>query len=227
MHSRIWSDGKPFWKDVQFLVGKRRFYSWIGSRRTGARWLSQVICKAWDVTMDQWEHRNGILHGVDQGICMQGIDAQIRAQYAQGSAFLPRDVRFFFRDLTPKPPSSGSSHTRCVAKTSLRGARTPVTTRKWRVSTRMSSHCCLASKLMTISGSHHPSHNLSLKRCQERSGWTVYYMPLHRRDNYLFLHATCSLPDGSPAPGSTTPSFCSGSANSATADKLKAFQALV
>ena len=116
MHSRIWSDGKPFRRVVQFLVGKRRFYSWIGSRRTGARWLSQVICKAWDVTMDQWEHRNGILHGVDQGICMQGIDAQIRAQYAQGSAFLPRDVRFFFRDLTPKPPSSGSSHTRCVAK---------------------------------------------------------------------------------------------------------------
>ena len=134
---------------------------------------------------------------------------------------------FFSPDFTPKPRPCGSSHTRCVATTSLRGAQTQVTSRKLRVSTRTSSNHCLASKSMTISGSHHPSHNLSLKRCQERSGLTVYYMPLHRRDNYLFLHATCPLPDGSPAPGSTTPSFCSGSANSATADKLKAFQALV
>ena len=84
------------WQETQ-----QRFYSWIGSCRTGARWLSQVICKAWDVAWDQWEHRNGILHGVDQGILMQGIDAQIRAQYSQGSAFLPRDVRIFFRISLP------------------------------------------------------------------------------------------------------------------------------
>jgi hypothetical protein len=32
---------------------------------------------------------------------MQGIDAQIRAQYSQGSAFLPRDVRIFFRISLP------------------------------------------------------------------------------------------------------------------------------
>jgi len=60
---------------------------------------------------------------------MQGIGAQIRAQYSQGSAFLPRDVRFF-PDLTPKPPSCGSSHTQCVAKTSLCGARTLDKTQK-------------------------------------------------------------------------------------------------
>jgi hypothetical protein len=77
------------WQETQ-----QRFYTWIGSGgRTGARWLPQVIHKAWDVAWDQWEHRNGILHGVNQGILMQGIDAQIRAQYSQGSAFLPSDVR--------------------------------------------------------------------------------------------------------------------------------------
>ena len=45
------------WQETQ-----QQFYSWIGSCRTGARWLSQVIRKAWDVAWVQWEHRNVILH---------------------------------------------------------------------------------------------------------------------------------------------------------------------
>ena len=60
-----------------------------------------MIRKAWDVAWDQWEHRNDILHGDDQGIVTQGFDAQIRAQYLQGSSYLPRDVRFYFRISLP------------------------------------------------------------------------------------------------------------------------------
>jgi len=70
------------WQETQ-----PRFYSLgIGSPRTGARRrLSQVISKAWDVTWDLlWERRNGILHGVNQGNLMQGIDSQIRPQCSQG-----------------------------------------------------------------------------------------------------------------------------------------------
>ena len=147
---------------------------------------------------------------------MQGIGAQIRAQYSQGSAFLPRDVRFF-PDLTPKPPSCGSSHTQCVAKTSLCGVRTLVRTQKMEGINK-------ASKSMTVSGSHHPSHK---KRSQEWSGWTAYFLLSHRQDNYILSHATCWLPAGCPASESTTPLLFSGRANSAIADKLKAFQALV
>ena len=78
-------------------------------------------------------------------------------------------------------PSCGSSHTQCVAKTSLCGVRTLVTTQKMEGINK-------ASKSMTVSGSHHPSHK---KRSQEWSGWTAYFLLSHRQDNYIFSHATC------------------------------------
>jgi|NOAtaT_6_FD_contig_81_301931_length_1652_multi_2_in_0_out_0_3 hypothetical protein len=40
-------------------------YALIGSRKSGRRWLIQVIKKLWLVSWDMWEHRNGILHDSD------------------------------------------------------------------------------------------------------------------------------------------------------------------
>ncbi|MFN9979508.1 MAG: hypothetical protein ACK53Y_06325, partial [bacterium] len=34
----------------------------IGSRRTGKRWVIELIKKLWHIAWDLWEHRNGILH---------------------------------------------------------------------------------------------------------------------------------------------------------------------
>jgi hypothetical protein len=44
-----------------------------------------------------------------------------------------------------------------------------------------------------------PKSQFVFKWSQERSGWTLYYLPLHCRDNYLFymLHV-CSLMDVQP-----------------------------
>jgi len=80
------------WAETQ-----QRYYTWIGSRQTGKRWLSQVIRKAWDVVWDQWEHRNGILHSADQIVIMQYTDNAIRAEYQLGYLALPQDVHVFFR----------------------------------------------------------------------------------------------------------------------------------
>ena len=41
------------WEESQQM-----YFSWIGSRRTGKRWLSAVIRKLWDVAWDMWDHRN-------------------------------------------------------------------------------------------------------------------------------------------------------------------------
>jgi hypothetical protein len=41
---------------------QHKYYVWIGSRRSGRRWVSMLIRKLWDTAWDLWEHRNGIVH---------------------------------------------------------------------------------------------------------------------------------------------------------------------
>ena len=40
------------WSEVQ-----QRYLQWIGSRRSGLRWLTTVIQKLWDIAWDMWDHR--------------------------------------------------------------------------------------------------------------------------------------------------------------------------
>jgi len=116
---------------------------------------------------------------------------------------------FFSPDFTPKPRPCGSSHTRCVATTSLRGAQTQVTSRKLRVSTRTSSNHCLASKSMTISGSHHPSHNLSLKRSQDgQSGSFITCSRIVGTTIYFYMFYVCSPMVVQPWNAGSAPSRC-------------------
>jgi hypothetical protein len=86
------------------------------------------IDKAWDVAWDQWEHRNRILHRVNQGKCKVSTPKYALSTHkAQRFSLV---TSYFFPDLTPKHTSCGSSHTQCVAKTSLCGVRTLVTAQK-------------------------------------------------------------------------------------------------
>jgi len=155
---------------------------------------------------------------------MQGINAQIRAQYSQGSAFLPRDMRFFFPDHIPYPPSCGSSHTQCVAKTRLCGARTLDTTQKMEGINKNFKQLLLGFKI-------NDNLRITSPKSQKAESGMVrvdHLLPALALSRQLYIfHATCWLPAGCSASESTTPLFCSGSENSATADELKAFQALV
>ena len=58
-----------------------------------------IIMKLWDVTWDLWEQWNGFLHTCDnQEILhnMATIDAEIRFQFHQGAAQLPRWAHYLF-----------------------------------------------------------------------------------------------------------------------------------
>jgi hypothetical protein len=81
------------WRDVQ-----ERYLQFIGSRRSGERWLSAVIQKLWDVAWDQWNHRNGILHDKDNSVIRSLQEEQIRKQFAQGWTTVTRDAKTLFRD---------------------------------------------------------------------------------------------------------------------------------
>jgi hypothetical protein len=43
-------------------VVQQAYLQQIGSRRTGKRWVIELIKKLWHFAWDLWEHRNGILH---------------------------------------------------------------------------------------------------------------------------------------------------------------------
>ena len=72
----------------QWQLIQQRHYAMIGSRRTGLRWASLLIQKLWEVSWDQWNHRNGILHGrgnrLDEYEHMDEVDQEIRVEFARG-----------------------------------------------------------------------------------------------------------------------------------------------
>jgi putative intracellular protease/amidase len=87
-------EGRPAvgWRETQLA-----YYQWIGSRRTGRRWITALVQKLWDVAWDQWEHRNHVLHDQDTSIANDIQTQAIKDQFALGSAGLLPEVRRMFR----------------------------------------------------------------------------------------------------------------------------------
>lgn len=50
------------WFSWEWEAMQQAYYTFSNSRRTGKRWLIQLIKKLWNVSWDLWNHRNGILH---------------------------------------------------------------------------------------------------------------------------------------------------------------------
>lgn len=73
------------------------YFVWIGSRRSGRRWLAALLQKLLDVAWDLWEQRNAILHKQDSAILYAEFDQGIREQFSLGTTHLPREVKGFFR----------------------------------------------------------------------------------------------------------------------------------
>jgi hypothetical protein len=62
------------WAEIQ-----QRYYSWLGRRRTGRRWISMLIRKLWDVAWDLWEHRNGYAHRDSTNRVVKFGDSMVKA----------------------------------------------------------------------------------------------------------------------------------------------------
>ncbi len=78
---------------------QQKYYEWIGSRRSGRRWVSMLIRKVWEVAWDLWEHRNGIVHArsINSGYLRQTL-ASIQHQLSMGPTHLaPADLQHFSR----------------------------------------------------------------------------------------------------------------------------------
>jgi hypothetical protein len=75
---------------VEWAAVQQRYYEWLGSRRHGRRWVTQLIAKLWDVAWDLWEHRNGIVHsGANDTLhLLSRVRDAVRREYQLGSATL-------------------------------------------------------------------------------------------------------------------------------------------
>jgi hypothetical protein len=87
-------EGRPAlgWREVQ-----QRYLEWIGSRRSGLRWLTALIQKLWDIAWDMWDNRNRVLHDTENSVAREVEIEQITAQFQLGSAGLPTEVKPHFR----------------------------------------------------------------------------------------------------------------------------------
>ncbi len=83
-----------------WLLAQQRYYLRIGSKCTGKRWILALLKLLNNMAWDQWEHRNAILHRVDQPRHHQAIrllDDEITNEFILGRDGLQRRDHHHFR----------------------------------------------------------------------------------------------------------------------------------
>jgi hypothetical protein len=60
-------------------------YRCLGQRKQGRRWATQLILKLFDIAWDLWEHRNGLVHRIDQDKLLQTVDTKIKEEVQDGA----------------------------------------------------------------------------------------------------------------------------------------------
>ena len=79
------------WAQVQ-----QTYYDWIGSRKSGGRWVTRLIRQLWDLEFSAWEHRNSVLHDTPLADIMNGtlsLDRALRREWEWGFEGLPDMVK--------------------------------------------------------------------------------------------------------------------------------------
>jgi hypothetical protein len=86
-------EGRPSlgWSEVQ-----NRYYEWLGSRKSGLRWLTALIQKLWDTAWDMWDHRNRVLHEMEHMVAHDLEIRQITAEFDMGPAGLASAAKLHF-----------------------------------------------------------------------------------------------------------------------------------
>ena len=90
---RLFLDGclSNEWAKVQ-----QDFLTWKGSRKSGQKWVSQLICKLWDFQHAAWMHRCSILHDTPLAEIMGGslaLDRALRLEWNLGFVGFPNIVK--------------------------------------------------------------------------------------------------------------------------------------
>ena len=80
---------------VEWAEAQQTYLTWIGSRRSGKKWVAGLILHLWNVQWDAWMHRNEVLHDTPLAEVLSGglyLDQALKYEWAAGFNLLPRDV---------------------------------------------------------------------------------------------------------------------------------------
>ena len=85
----------------EWARAQEAYFKWLGMRRTGERWVVELIKKLWGIAWDLWQDRNERLHRSSIEAVLSGVatlDKAIREEYQLGNENLPQIVRDKFPD---------------------------------------------------------------------------------------------------------------------------------
>jgi len=85
----------------QWAHTQQMYYTQQKSRRSGAKWIRDLIPQMWEIIWSQWLHRNSIVHSNHETTGdrpMDAVDQEIRAEFTLGEPHrCPGHFRRFFR----------------------------------------------------------------------------------------------------------------------------------
>ena len=79
------------WAKVQ-----HHYYSWVGSMKSGSKWVEGLIKQLCEVDFSAWEHRNSVLHYTPLAEILSGelsLDRSLRKEWELGFEGLPALVQ--------------------------------------------------------------------------------------------------------------------------------------
>ena len=84
---------------IHWQSAQQSYYTWLGHRNTGKKWVTSLILQLYNISWDMWEHRNNIKHNTLNPAKfrkIRALDTSIRQEYTKGQDnLLSRDQRWF------------------------------------------------------------------------------------------------------------------------------------
>ena len=84
------------WAKVQ-----QEYLDWMGSRKSGKKWVANLICQLWDLQWNTWMHRNSVLHNTPIVELMSGtacLDQALRHEWRLGFNDMPVTIKAMLPD---------------------------------------------------------------------------------------------------------------------------------
>jgi hypothetical protein len=78
------------WISFEWAATQEEYYKFLGSRRTGRRWVIALIKKLWQIA---WEHRNNVLHEQENDVLQkesEQLNRRIRTLFFRSLSILRR-----------------------------------------------------------------------------------------------------------------------------------------
>jgi hypothetical protein len=79
-----WNVSIEGWISFEWAAKQEEYYKFLGSRRTGRRWVIALIKKLWQIAWDLWQHCNSMLYEQENDVLQkesEQLNRRIRALF--------------------------------------------------------------------------------------------------------------------------------------------------